>query len=115
MVRGPYQKDDVLWLQFADQAAPLLDQLDVVLRLKTGISGKETVHFVDEDDRRAVLLRAGEQIGELFHRSARGASENVGRRNRIEASLGLGGNEAGDHRLAGARGTATLCYSSLRH
>jgi len=40
MVRSSDQKDVVRFFQIADQTARLLDQLNVMLGLETGISGK---------------------------------------------------------------------------
>ena len=60
MIRGPDQKDIVLGIKFADQTAGLFDKLNVVLRLNSRISRQESVHFVDEDDGRAVFFGPGE-------------------------------------------------------
>src|SRR5580700_174755 len=103
VVRGPDQEHIVLRFKFTDQSTGLLDELNVVLRLNAGISRKEAVHFVDEDNGRVILFGPGEQIGELLHRRPGGSSENIGGRNWIEAPLGLSRNQAGDRRLARAR------------
>jgi hypothetical protein len=74
-----------------------------MLGLEAGVPRQKAIHFIDEDDRRAAFLGPGEQISQLLHRCARGASEDVGSRHGIEAPLGLRGDQPRDHRLASAR------------
>ena len=59
MVGGSDQEDVVLRFQFTDQAARLLHQLNIVLRLKTVVAGQQAIYLVYENDRRAIFFRSG--------------------------------------------------------
>src|SRR5262249_38195324 len=103
VIRRPDQENIVLRLKLADEAPRLLDQLDVVLRLKPGVAGQQTIHLVDEDDRRAVLLRSGKEFGELLYGCAGCPAEDVSGRDRVEAPSRLRRDQPRNHGLAGAR------------
>ena len=94
----------MLRFQLTDQAARLLYQLDIVLRLKTVIAGQQAIYLVYENDRRTVLFRSGKQFREFLDRCARSAAQDVGGRDRVEAPFGLRRNQPSDRRLAGSRG-----------
>src|SRR5215831_14095502 len=83
--------------QVAYEAAGLLDQLDIVLRLETSITREQAVHFVYKRDPRAVLFCAREQFRKLLHGRTGRATKNIGGGDRIETTLGQGCDQATNH------------------
>src|SRR5215469_11533329 len=102
VVRSSNQEHIVMGIQVADEAASLLDQLDIMLRLQAVIPREQAVHFVDKNDGRAVLLSPREEFRQLLHRSAGRAPENISGRDRIEAALGLRCDKPANHGLSSA-------------
>src|SRR5204862_7133181 len=85
VIRRPDHKKIMMLFQLADKTASLLDQLNVVLALKTDVSREETVYLVDNNDRRAVVFGTSKQVRQSLHRSASGTPKNISRCNGIDA------------------------------
>src|SRR2546428_3533255 len=77
MVRGTHQENIVFRLQVADFGQALLDHLNIVLRYVAIVSGQESIHLVEEDQRRAVLLGAGKDFGDSLDRVPLRAPQHI--------------------------------------
>src|SRR6516162_447947 len=92
VVRRPHQEHLVAGIELAHQHQSLLYDLLFMLRNVAAVigPGKNTVHLVDEQNRRAVLLRACKDLFEFLR------TWHIGRSNLIEAPPGLCGDKLRD-------------------